>query len=305
MPLSKRYQKWPKAQSEELKAAFAEHWEETKEQIGRLKNIFKMLDSKAEGKECPALKGLIQETEALLSDAKNPAVLDARLIGCAQAIDTMDGALRTSKLGPSSWQWTRPPDFLKRPSTKRSQPTRSSANLPWAGPTRRRKERRERAVCDLKAEAERLVGLAKSRKLTLLTVESCTAGALACALANAEGAGDVLHGGFVVYTKENKCAAVGVSVELIRQHTAVSAAVAKAMAVGGLERSPAHIARAITGVAGPEPDEDGNPVGLTFVAAAGRDGRVLEQRLDLSGSKVEICQQAMSAALQLAQRLMT
>ena len=158
---------------------------------------------------------------------------------------------------------------------------------------------------DLKAEAERLVGLAKSRKLTLLTVESCTAGALACALANAEGAGDVLHGGFVVYTKENKCAAVGVSVELIRQHTAVSAAVAKAMAVGGLERSPAHIAMAITGVAGPEPDEDGNPVGLTFVAAAGRDGRVLEQRLDLSGSKVEICQQAMSAALQLARRLMT
>lgn len=65
-----------------------------------------------------------------------------------------------------------------------------------------------RAVDDLKAEAERLVGLAKSRKLTLLTVESCTAGALACALANAKGAGDVLHGGFVVYTKENKCAAV-------------------------------------------------------------------------------------------------
>ena len=89
MPLSKRYQKWPKAQSEELKAAFAEHWEETKEQIGRLENIFKMLDSKAEGKECPALEGLIQETEALLSDAKNPAVLDAGLIGCAQAIDTM------------------------------------------------------------------------------------------------------------------------------------------------------------------------------------------------------------------------
>ena len=46
---------------------------------------------------------------------------------------------------------------------------------------------------DLKAEAERLVGLAKSKKLTLLTVESCTAGALACALA--EAAGEVFHGG--------------------------------------------------------------------------------------------------------------
>ena len=68
---------------------------------------------------------------------------------------------------------------------------------------------------DLKAEAERLVGLARAKKFSLVTVELCTAGALACALAEAEGAGEVLHGGFVVYTKENKCTAVGVPVELI------------------------------------------------------------------------------------------
>ena len=48
-----------KAQSEELKAAFEEHLEETKGQVGRLDQIFKMLGSKAEGKECPALKGLV------------------------------------------------------------------------------------------------------------------------------------------------------------------------------------------------------------------------------------------------------
>jgi hypothetical protein len=42
------------------------------------------------------------------------------------------------------------------------------------------------------------------------TVESCTGGALACLLADAEGAGDVSHGGFVVYTKAAKSAAVGV-----------------------------------------------------------------------------------------------
>jgi len=160
-------------------------------------------------------------------------------------------------------------------------------------------------VFDLKAEAERVVGLAKSKKLTLLTVESCTAGALACALAEAEGAGEVLHGGFVVYSKENKRSAVGVPAELISKYTAVSAQVAKAMAVGGVARGPADIAMAITGVAGPEPDEDGNPVGLTFIAAASRDGRVLEERLDLSGSKTSICRAAMNAVLRLAQRLMT
>jgi PncC family amidohydrolase len=109
---------------------------------------------------------------------------------------------------------------------------------------------------DLKAEAERVVGLAKSKKLTLLTVESCTAGALACALAEAEGAGEVFHGGFVVYSKENKSFTVGVPGEVISKHTAVSAQVAKAMAVGGVERSPADIALAVTGVAGPNPDEE-------------------------------------------------
>jgi nicotinamide-nucleotide amidase len=76
---------------------------------------------------------------------------------------------------------------------------------------------------DLKAEAERVVGSAKSKKLTLLTVESCTAGALACALAEAEGAGEVFHGGFVTYSKESKSFAVGVPVEVISEHTAVSA----------------------------------------------------------------------------------
>ncbi len=76
-----------KAQSEKLKAAFSEHWEETKEQIGRLEKIFKMLGSKAEGKECPALKGLVQETEELMGEARNPDVLDAGLIGCAQAVE--------------------------------------------------------------------------------------------------------------------------------------------------------------------------------------------------------------------------
>ena len=76
-----------KAQSEELKAAFDEHLEETKGQVSRLDKIFKMLGSKAEGKECPALKGLVQETEELMSEAKNPDVLDAGLIGCAQAVE--------------------------------------------------------------------------------------------------------------------------------------------------------------------------------------------------------------------------
>ncbi len=159
-------------------------------------------------------------------------------------------------------------------------------------------------MTDFELATERLVRLAQQHRLTLLTVESCTAGALACALSEVEGAAQTLHGGFVVYTKANKTAALGVPVELIARHTAVSAAVARAMVTGGLARTPADIAMAITGVAGPEPDQDGNPVGLAFIAAAHRDGRILEERLQLSGSKKDICRSAMVAVLLAAERLM-
>ena len=75
-----------KAQSEDLKSALEEHLEETKGQVIRLEKIFKALGSKAEGKECPALKGLVEETEELMSEA-SAQVMDAGLIGGAQAVE--------------------------------------------------------------------------------------------------------------------------------------------------------------------------------------------------------------------------
>lgn len=140
---------------------------------------------------------------------------------------------------------------------------------------------------------------AQTNGLTLITVESCTAGALSCALAEVEGASETLHGSFVVYTKRNKTAALGIPADLIASHSAVSAPVAESMARAGLERTPADIAIAITGVAGPEPDQD-----LVFVAAARRGGRALVERLRLSGTRQAICASAMVAALGLADRLM-
>ena len=157
----------------------------------------------------------------------------------------------------------------------------------------------------LKARAQEIIRLARERKMTLATVESCTAGTLAHLLSQGEGASNVLHGGFIVYTKENKTAAVGVPEALLEKHTAVSAEVAKAMAEGGLKRCPATIVAAITGVAGPEPDEDGNPVGLVFVAAAARDGRTKVARREFGKTgKESICDAAMGAALDLVEELL-
>ena len=152
----------------------------------------------------------------------------------------------------------------------------------------------------LNSLAARVGKLAQERGLTLATVESCTAGGLAHLLSQLEGASLTLHGGFVVYTKDNKIKAVGVPQDLITRHTAVSAEVAQAMADGGLERSPADVVAAITGVAGPDPDDDGNPVGLVYVAIAGRDGRRRAIRHEFGAlEKGDICARAMASALGL------
>ncbi len=59
-------------------------------------------------------------------------------------------------------------------------------------------------------------------------------------------------------------------IELLDNHGVVSASVAAAMALGAFDRSEADIAVAVTGVAGPDPDERGNPVGLVYLACARR-----------------------------------
>ena len=76
-----------KATSKDLQKAFTDHAEETKGQVKRLEQVFKLLGKKAEGKECHALKGLVKETEELMEEAKSGPVLDAGLIACAQAVE--------------------------------------------------------------------------------------------------------------------------------------------------------------------------------------------------------------------------
>lgn len=76
-----------KATHPELKEAFSEHIRQTKQHVSRLDEVFKLIGETVEGKECPALKGLVQETEDMIGQTNNGQVLDAGLIGCAQAVE--------------------------------------------------------------------------------------------------------------------------------------------------------------------------------------------------------------------------
>ncbi len=113
------------------------------------------------------------------------------------------------------------------------------------------------AVTDLSA---RVVKAARASADRLITVESCTAGALCTLLADTPGAGDVLLGGFVTYAKACKADVLGIPPDMIEAYSAVSAEVVAAMAEGALSKcTSATIAIAVTCVGGPKPDEDGAP----------------------------------------------
>lgn len=130
--------------------------------------------------------------------------------------------------------------------------------------------------------AGELTALLRLKKKTLITAESCTGGLIAAALSQTDGASDVLEGGFVTYTKAQKTRSLGVGATVLKRNGAVAGEIARRMALGALKRSRAKIALAVTGVLGPKPDDDGNPVGLVFFACAKSRGKVevLRQRFD-------------------------
>lgn len=150
---------------------------------------------------------------------------------------------------------------------------------------------------DLHRLACRALNIAGQKNLTVVTAESCTAGKLTALLSEAPGATERLHGSFVAYTKANKTRALGVPADLLAEKGAVCPPVAAAMAAGALARSPADIAVSITGVAGPDPDEDGNPVGRVCIGLA-RNGMTRAFKYNYGDPGREAVQQrAMTDAL--------
>ena len=139
-----------------------------------------------------------------------------------------------------------------------------------------------------------------AKQLSVITAESCTAGLIAAALARGDGAGDVLEGGFVVYTKRQKAAALGVDADCMDEQGCVTGAVVRQMAEGALAKSSADIALAVSGVLGPEPDEDGNPVGLVYFCCVRRGSEPHVVREDYpAGTHDELRRKAVLEGLRL------
>lgn len=151
--------------------------------------------------------------------------------------------------------------------------------------------------------AESLLALCRERRLLLATAESCTGGLVGGALTAVPGSSDVVEGGFITYSNRAKTETLGVAVDLIGQHGAVSEAVARAMAEGALARSRADITIGVTGVAGPGGSTH-RPAGLVHFAAArrGHDTVHVERRFGDIG-RAEVRRRSVLEALDLLRRM--
>ena len=118
---------------------------------------------------------------------------------------------------------------------------------------------------------------ARDRGLTLGTAESCTGGLIAKRLTDVPGSACAFLGGVVSYHCEVKAGLLGVSQALLDEKGAVCAQVAEQMAQGARRALGCDLAVSATGVAGPDPDDRGNPVGLVFVGLAAPDGCWVKQ----------------------------
>lgn len=158
---------------------------------------------------------------------------------------------------------------------------------------------------DVDSLEEVCFALLKDRGLTVGTAESCTGGLMAKLLTDLPGSSAVFRGGVVSYTNGVKAGLLGVPQDLLDRYGAVSPQVAEAMARGAKAALGCDIALSTTGVAGPDADDRGNPIGLVYLGLAwGDQCQVTEFRAG-PVERERVRRQAAQTALDLLRRHLT
>ena len=133
---------------------------------------------------------------------------------------------------------------------------------------------------------------------TLVTAESLTGGGIGNALTAVPGASEVYKGGIISYVNEVKADVLGVPREILDRYGAVSPWTAGFMASSVRRLLTADIAVSVTGLAGPGGDEFGHMVGTVYIGYES-DSKALVKEFHFDGSREEVRQQTIQAALKL------
>jgi nicotinamide-nucleotide amidase len=153
---------------------------------------------------------------------------------------------------------------------------------------------------EIETNARLLIDEARERSLRIVAAESCTGGLLSAAITAIPGSSAVFERGLITYSNRAKQDLLGIPGDMIADVGAVSEPVARMMAEGALENSNAHVAIAITGVAGPDGGTALKPVGLVHFATA-RANQSIMHRVERFGEmgRNEIQLAAVEIALEM------
>ncbi len=182
-----------------------------------------------------------------------------------------------------------------------------------AGDAEKRLNAAVRALCDVlgadvfsidgRTLEEAVGALLEEQGLRIAVAESCTGGLVTSRLTDVPGASAYVERGVVAYSNEAKHELLAVPKALLREHGAVSEAVARAMADGIVEGARVNVGVGVTGVAGPGGGTPQKPVGTVAIAATlGDEHRV--RMFQFPGTRDQIKVQASQAALDMVRRML-
>ena len=147
-------------------------------------------------------------------------------------------------------------------------------------------------------QVEVLIQRLKDRHLTVSTAEACTGGLLGKAITDIPGSSAVYPGGIISYCNRIKHTLLDVDQKLLDTMGPVSEPVARQMAEGVRRLIGADLGLSVTGIAGPNSDDTGRPVGLVYVGASFGD-RTVVREFRFDGDRGAVRAQAAEAAAEL------
>jgi nicotinamide-nucleotide amidase len=143
--------------------------------------------------------------------------------------------------------------------------------------------------------------LLTSKNATLSTAESCTGGKIAQVITSVPGASNYFKGSVVSYATETKISVLGISSELIKEHSVVSFEVAKEMALAAKRMMNTDYAIATTGNAGPSIGDGNSEIGTVFIAIATPNDLIVEE-FNFGQPRVKVIDRAVNKAFEMLQK---
>ena len=139
------------------------------------------------------------------------------------------------------------------------------------------------------------------KKMTLATAESCTGGKIAQVITSVSGASKYFKGSVVSYATETKISVLGLSEQLIKEHSVVSFEVAKAMAIAVKKLMKSDYAIATTGNSGPTKGDGKAEIGTVFIAIA-TPTEVIVEEFDFGQPREKVIDRAVNKAFEMLQK---